>query len=246
MQNVFSLSHNIQAKSIEHGVNGPPSADADDKPHVKTLGYFLKGLVLPMLISITLSFGFIIYKNRAKRARLLAIQNALDGARMNPQHLPSHLQRRPSVGGLVSNALLSVLDSRGEWSLITPGSGGILMEGDDYIGEGGETARHKPYVHDKPPDYASVFDPPTYEQATAVVNKVSEKVGNKHTNLGGSALPPPFSEDDDHLLLLSSLGCSLSSEQMQCDEADDQNFEDDECRMLVNVTQESSSTSTGK
>ncbi|CAL8074197.1 unnamed protein product [Orchesella dallaii] len=144
--------------------------------NVKTLGYFLRGLILPMLISLTCSFGFVIWKRRMKRARLEAIQNALEQARLQqPNESPSfvspysHPRHHHLPGGLVSNALLSVLDARGQWNLIPAN-----YEGDDYMGEGGETARHKPYFHDQPPDYASVFDPPSYEEATTSTSSPSQ------------------------------------------------------------------------
>lgn len=150
------------------------SQNDNQEESVKTVGYVLKGMILPMLIALTLSFGFIIYKNRVKRARLQAIQNSLEATRLNPNQLIHHPPIISGGGGgdvhtrgFVSNALLSVLEARGEWSLISGGDGNMLMfERDDYVGEGGETARYKPYMHDKPPDYASVFDPPSYEQAT--------------------------------------------------------------------------------
>lgn len=180
-----SIQPNEHFRVPDHSstVNGHYIGDRareNEVENVKSVGYVLKGMILPMLISVTLSFGFVIYKNRAKKARFQAIQNAVESARLNPNQIPSG--GHPNAG-LVSNALLSVLDTRGEWSLLSGGDHvdhARLLEGDDYVGEGGETARHKPFMSDRPPDYSSVFDPPSYEQAirTSLIGETSDKLNS--------------------------------------------------------------------
>lgn len=220
---------------------------------VKTVGYVLKGMILPLLIALTLSFGFIIYKNRVKRARLQAIQNSLEATRLNPNQLTYHppiISGGGAVGGggdlhtrgFVSNALLSVLEARGEWSLISGGDGNMLMfERDDYVGEGGETARFKPYMHDKPPDYASVFDPPTYEQATCTPNSSGVKKFPVPTIsvVDSSTISSIGSESEQLLPSMFSRTFSLEADwDIDEDELEDES--ESEGKYLVQVTSSTS------